>query len=76
MRLSVVVQNGVFTEKVWSLLQQRTAQMVLQEISVVLACDCPMLGHGMCEDVAGTVVGENYHTLSIAGILPHFGFEG
>ena len=50
--------------------------MVLQEISVVLACDCPMLGHGMCEDVAGTVVGENYHTLSIAGILPHFGFEG
>jgi len=71
MRPSVVVQNDgcVFTEK-------RTAQMVLQEIGVVLACDCPMLGHSMCEDDAGTVVGENDHNLSIAGILPHFGFAG
>jgi len=46
MRPSIVVQNDwcVFTEKVWSLLPQRTAQMVLQEIGVVLACDSPMLG--------------------------------
>ena len=77
MRLSVVVQNDwcVFTEKVWSLLPQLMAQMVLQEIGVVLACDCPMLGHSMCED-AGIVVGENDRNLSIAGILPHFGFAG
>ena len=50
--------------------------MVLQEIGVVLACDCPMLGHSMCEDDASTVVGENDHNLSIAGILPHFDFAG
>ena len=54
----------------------RQAQMVLQDISVVLACGCPMLRHSMCEDDAGTVVGENDHNLSIAGILPHFGFAG
>jgi len=78
MRPSVVVRNDwcVSTEKVWSLLPQRTVQMVLQEIGVVLACDCPMLGHSMCEDDAGTVVGENDHNLSIAGILPHFVFAG
>jgi len=78
MRPSIVVQNNwcVFTENVWSLLPQRTAQMVLQEIGVVLACDCPMLGHSMCEDDAGTVIGENGHNLSIVGILPHFGFAG
>jgi len=66
-----VVQNDwcVFTEK-------RMAKMVLQEIGVVLACDCPMLGHGMCEDDAGIVVGENDHNRSIAGILPHLGFAG
>jgi len=52
------------------------AKMVLQEIGVVLACDCPMLGHGMCEDDAGIVVGENDHNRSIAGILPHLGFAG
>jgi len=63
----------VFTEKVWSLLPQRTA---LLEIGVVLACDSPMLGHSMCEDDASTVVGENEHNLSSAGILPHFGFAG
>jgi len=50
--------------------------MMLQEIGVVLACDCPMMGHSMCEDDAGTVVGENEHSLSISGILPHFGFAG
>ena len=50
--------------------------MVLQEIGVVLACDCPMVGHGMCEDDAGIVVGENDHNRSIAGILPHLGFAG
>lgn len=52
MRPSVVVQNEwcVFTEKVWSLLPQRTVQMVLEEIGVVLACDCRMLGHSMCEN--------------------------
>ncbi len=73
-----VVHNDwcVFTEKVWSLLPQRTAQMVLQEIGVVMASDCPMLGHSMCEDDAGIFVGENDHNLSIAGILPHFGFAG
>ena len=78
MRPSIVVQNDwcVFTEKVLSLLPQRTAQMVLQEIGVVLACDSLMLGHSMCEDDAGTVVGENEHNLSTAGILPHFGFAG
>jgi len=71
MRPSIVVQNDgcVFTEK-------HTAKMVLQEIGIVLACDCPMLGHSMCEDDAGTVVGENDHNLSIAGILLHFGFAG
>ena len=57
----------VFAEKVWSLLLQRTAQMVLQEIGVVLACDYPMLGHSMCEDDAGTVVGENDQTLALLG---------
>jgi len=61
---------------VWSLLGQRTEQMVLQEIGVVLACDCPMLGHSMCEDDAGTVAGENDHNISTAGIVPHFGFAG
>jgi hypothetical protein len=50
--------------------------MVLEEIGVVLACDCRMLGHSMCENDAGTVVGKNDHNLSIAGILPHFGFAG
>ena len=71
MRPSVVVQDDwcVFTEKVWSLLLQRRAQMVLEEIGVVLACDCRMLGHSMCENDAGTVVGENDHNLSIAGAL-------
>ena len=66
-----VVQNDwcVFTEK-------RTAQIVLQEIGVVLACDCPMRGHTTCEDDAGTVVGENDHNLSIAGILPHLVLRG
>jgi len=61
---------------VWSLLPQRTAQMVFEEIGAVLACDCRMLGHSMCENDADTVVGENDHNLSIAGILPHFGFAG
>ena len=66
-----VVQNDwcVFTEK-------RMAKMVLQEIGVVLACDCPMLGHSMREDDAGTVVGKNDHNLSIAGILSHSVFAG
>jgi len=50
--------------------------MVLEEISVVLACDCLMLGHSMCENDAGTVLGENDHNLNIAAILPHFGFAG
>jgi len=78
MQLSIVVRNDwcVFTKKVWSLLLQCTAQMVLQEIDIVLACDCLMLGHSMCEDDAGTVVGKNDHNLSIAWILPHFGFVG
>ena len=66
----------VLTEKVWSLLPQHMAQMVLEEISVVLACDCCMLGHSMRENDAGTVVDENDHNLNIAAILPHFGFAG
>jgi len=76
MRPSVVVQNDwcVFTKKVWCLLPQRTAQMVLEEIAVLLACDCRMLWQSMCENDAGTVVGENGHNLNIAAILPHFGF--
>jgi len=76
MRQSVVVQNNwsVFTEKVLSLLPQRTAQMVLEEIGVVMACDCRILGHSMCENDSGTYVGENDHNLNIAAILTHFGF--
>jgi len=66
----------VFTEKVWSLLLQRTAQMVLEEIGVVMACDCRMLGHSMCENDAGTVTGENDYNLSISGILPNFVLRG
>ena len=66
---------GVFSPRKYGL-PQRTAQMMLQEIDVVLACDCPMLGHSMCEDDACTVVGENDHNLSIAGILLYFGLRG
>ena len=66
----------VFTEKVWSLLLQRMAQMMLEEIGVVLACDCRMLGHSMCENDAGTVIGKNDHNLSISGILPHLVLRG
>ena len=67
---------GVFSPESVVSSSQRTAQMVLQEIGVVLACDCPTLGHSMCEDDAGTVVGENDHNFSTVGILPHFGFAG
>jgi len=71
------VQNDwcVFIEKVWSL-PQRTAQMLLEEIGVVLACDCRMLGHSMYEDDAGTVVGEKTITLALLGFCRTLVFAG